>query len=650
MTEPDAPQPTRGAEEPRDLAIAFGVTLVSLAWFSLTWTRTFDLLDEGHLMNQCARVLRGEIPLRDFSEAYGPGVYALNALVLGAFDGQILPVRVTIAVFKALTVGLTYLATRLLVPRSVALIGAGLAAVYWGRFAWNLNTPYGSVYTTFFCLLATYLVARKDPRTSPARALFWAGLAGGCAVLFKQSVALYFLYGLALSVWALDSLTRPRGEATPADRAALALWAVAAVVFLWPLRAYLSPFEYALHFLPLHVLMAVTAAWALQRASGISLRAALSPRMRWLVGGMATVPVLTLVFYLAVGGADSLLHNMFVFSLERENYVMPISLPAMPVGALAAAGGSFLTAMLLAMRGALPAAGAVFVVSFAAGAYGLSALPAGWALGELITTSADAMLGIEGTVVLAVAAALAWSVFAGSAERAFLPLFFFQAMMVLQVFPRAGFNVLLHAGETVPLLTYGLWRWSEMARPQTAVVRTAATALVAVVPLWLASPIVVQIWEQSRDSAAERALPWEETAGIALAPDRYEQRHVAALQPLIEYLRTTEPTDAPLLLLTREPMILYLSRRPPLFGPEQYPLHLVGIRMLPAERQAELLDPAALVAALEARPDTIVVTADDPLSQLYQQRLASLTDVVRREYRLDRRFGRYAVWRRDAPI
>ena len=632
-----------------DLAVAAGLVVGALAWFSLTWGRTFDLLDEGHLLNQSLRVFRGDVPLRDFAEAYGPGVFALNAVVLGWFDRAILPVHVTIALFKAGIVGLTYLTTRALVPRTYALFGAGLATVYWGRLAWNLNTPYGSVYTTFFCLLATYLLIRAPGEGR--RGLFWAGLAGGTALLFKQSVAAYGLFGLGLSLWAVDTV----GERTEEESSRLpsvvvvVLWAVAALVVIAPLRAYLTPREYALHFLPLHVLMGVVAWFASQRCNGMSDRALFSSRMAWLILGAVSVPLATLLLYVTLGGAGALLHTMFVFSLVRENYVAAVGMPPGAIAELVLGVGLLLTAGLLALRGTWAVAGTALALGGLAMGMGVSSLPAVPPLGELWRTSADLQLGILGTAVLVASVGLSWSAIERGEGRAFLPLFFFQAMTTLQVFPRAGFNTLLHAGETVPLLVYVLWRWASLAPARSRAFGVASAAIVAVVPVWLASPIVVQVFEHAAPTARTRSLPWEETAGLALSEDRYGQRKIELLRPLVSALREAEPPDAPLLLLTREPMILYLSRRAPLFSEEQYPLHLVGIRMLPESAQAELLAPERLLETLRRHPETIVVTSDDAASAEYRRRLSAVWSEVTGAYAEERRFGPYAIWRHANP-
>ena len=133
------------------MALAALVFLLALAWFSLSLARSFELSDEGLIVYHSARTMAGEVPYRDFPDVYGPGVLGVTGLVLEAFDGAIVPLRVALAAVKAAAVALTFLICRFAMPRPFALLGALIATAYWGRLSWNLNTPYAALYTTLGC-------------------------------------------------------------------------------------------------------------------------------------------------------------------------------------------------------------------------------------------------------------------------------------------------------------------------------------------------------------------------------------------------------------------------------------------------------------------------------------------------------------------
>ena len=190
------------------MALCAALFTAALAWFWLTLTRTFDLKDEGYFLYLASLVAAGDMPHRDFASVYGPGPYWLNGLLLASFDGQILPVRIAIAVFKATAVVLTFLMGRLLVARQFALLGGALALVYWGRFAWNFNAPYGVLYTLPLCMASVVLLIAALGRPSPGR-LFASAIPLGVAMLFKQTVPLLVGVALALAIFALWSLEKP---------------------------------------------------------------------------------------------------------------------------------------------------------------------------------------------------------------------------------------------------------------------------------------------------------------------------------------------------------------------------------------------------------------------------------------------------------
>ena len=92
----------------RDSWITLALILFSVGYSSLTFTRTLDLRDEGYLLGRSLEVADGAVPHRDFSDVYGPGVFALSAVALNLGEGRILDVRLLVALFKALAVAASF--------------------------------------------------------------------------------------------------------------------------------------------------------------------------------------------------------------------------------------------------------------------------------------------------------------------------------------------------------------------------------------------------------------------------------------------------------------------------------------------------------------------------------------------------------------
>ncbi|MET0961759.1 MAG: hypothetical protein ABWY05_02940 [Noviherbaspirillum sp.] len=85
------------------VAILVG-TLLSIAWIACTWRYGFDVADEGYYWYGAQRLLRGEIPMRDFM-AYDIGRYAWTAAIMGKLgDDGIFGARMGAAIYQLFTI------------------------------------------------------------------------------------------------------------------------------------------------------------------------------------------------------------------------------------------------------------------------------------------------------------------------------------------------------------------------------------------------------------------------------------------------------------------------------------------------------------------------------------------------------------------
>ena len=169
-----AARPGRGFGDVEIGALLF---VLAFGYFGLTLGRTFDLRDEGYIYYGVKKVAEGAIPHRDFVCLYGPGVYALSAVAYRLFGDEIMGVRLLISAIRAGAVVLAFALACRIAPRRFALIAAGLAAAYWGKVIWNLNTPYAALYTIPLGMAALLILLRAMSRDS----LRWFAAAGTAA-------------------------------------------------------------------------------------------------------------------------------------------------------------------------------------------------------------------------------------------------------------------------------------------------------------------------------------------------------------------------------------------------------------------------------------------------------------------------------------
>ena len=155
-------------------------------WYYLD--RGWIPFDEGTLAHSAERVLRGELPHRDFIEVYTGGLTYLNALAFKIFGVHLLATRyVLFAVFLFWVPALYYAASRLATPLVAAAVT--LLGVLWSvpNYPAALPSWYNLFLATFG--LASLLAHLEAPRR---RWLVLAGLAGGLSILGKVT-GLFFV-------------------------------------------------------------------------------------------------------------------------------------------------------------------------------------------------------------------------------------------------------------------------------------------------------------------------------------------------------------------------------------------------------------------------------------------------------------------------
>jgi len=171
------------------LSIITGV-LVTTCWFLITWRYGFDFGDEGYYWYGAQRVMRGEVPIRDFL-AYDIGRYIWAATVMFLLnDDGIWGARAAAAIYLILPVCVgTFLALHALDTRlsKVKKISFGIAVA----LIFNLwAIPYYKVfdYGTSILIIAMLVIILTS--LSPSR-WFGAGLILGLAAIMGRNHGVY---------------------------------------------------------------------------------------------------------------------------------------------------------------------------------------------------------------------------------------------------------------------------------------------------------------------------------------------------------------------------------------------------------------------------------------------------------------------------
>ena len=173
---------------PAALVIAAGLYLFP---FML---RTWVPHDAGLLGQSAERVLQGELPHRDFEDAYTGGLSFLHAAAFQLLGMKLTSLRwVLFASALAVVPALYGIAVRAAPPWLACLVTA--ACVVWS--VPNYPGPLPTWYVLFLTIGGTYLLIRYG-ETGQRRWLLAAGVCGGLSLLFKI-FGLYFL--AAASFW-----------------------------------------------------------------------------------------------------------------------------------------------------------------------------------------------------------------------------------------------------------------------------------------------------------------------------------------------------------------------------------------------------------------------------------------------------------------
>jgi hypothetical protein len=149
------------------------------------------IYDEGLAVYGAVRILKGEMPYRDFWTLYAPGEFYLLAGIFKLLGTSIKTVRILQILIHALLSILVYLFMRQLNAAGFSLLGYFVSLLWLRRMlfygpSYSYNAPTAMV----FVLLAAYCIIYFI-RQGRKRWLFIAGLSSALTCLFRQDFGLY---------------------------------------------------------------------------------------------------------------------------------------------------------------------------------------------------------------------------------------------------------------------------------------------------------------------------------------------------------------------------------------------------------------------------------------------------------------------------
>ena len=206
--------------------------LLIFGFFFLISNSPLNILDEGFVLYAAERILRGDLPYRDFQLHYMPAQFYVLAALFKAFGHSIFVERMWDAVVRTGMVAAGFALARNLMPPAPAAIAALLVMLRLGASGFhgiNLFPALLFALLSGACLLASFPGALRGW-------LIAAGLLAGVAVLFRQDVGGYAVAIDLLMLGAWRRLGRPAGF-VPYAVALAGVTVPPALFFLWGVGA-----------------------------------------------------------------------------------------------------------------------------------------------------------------------------------------------------------------------------------------------------------------------------------------------------------------------------------------------------------------------------------------------------------------------------
>lgn len=301
----------------RDVLFGGGVVLLSSVYLGSRALRGWIPHDEGLLAQSAERVLRGELPHRDFDATYTGGLEVLHAAAFRVLGVELASLRWTLLAFAIAFVAALYvLARRAAAPPLAAALA--LAGVAWSLPNYFAALP--SWYVLFFWTFGGVLLWAFATSRRPV----WLAAAGACAGLafLAKTPGILFL-GAAFLFVAFDeqALAAPSGPGVPPSRAMLWVLAGALTLLVGGLVGLVSrqlgAMELLVYVVPTAALAALLVRRELELCGGGARVRSLVLRCAALAVGAAIPIALFLVPYATSGSLGDFWRGSFVLPQRR---------------------------------------------------------------------------------------------------------------------------------------------------------------------------------------------------------------------------------------------------------------------------------------------------------------------------------------------
>lgn len=630
------------------IAFAF----VAMAWLWLLRSYGFQVEDEGTLLFQFERVLRGQRPYIDFHTGYTPGYFEFGRASMAWLGDTAMAVRTVLAFSNVITATALYAITRRVAAAWVAplpaLVWLAFVPAYAGEFA-AFNIPYPTwPATTAWMLVALAMLAWS--RRGSLLTLVLAGAACALALCLRPDAGAFALAGSTWAVCATSTATRG------IDR--LARWAGAAFMAagVWyTFQFQVLSADAFVHLLPTVAIAFLAASWPVHRtavgrpaaAGALSVLAIsfLVPTVAWMAP-----------LYSALGHDVFLREVLLVGADYQSLYFTAHPMPQLHSAALAAGVLGIAVLGRAVIRQAITARLAAATVVVATIAAFIAALSIGLAPeGTLHAVSSQlenagywlALLANFGAIVFLVRKRVKTTGEAEASEQLtsrvsdLLVITPLAVAMYLQLYPRSDF---MHQITAVPLtavlaavLLDRVSQWWSGSELSATLVRGF---------VWTVAVIVLAV--ETGPVVAASYASWQEPAPMAAMPRRLNvhveteaEDELAELQRTVTWLRQHTQAGEPVLSFPATSGVLFAAE---LSNPSPHDYWFPGRPDHDEEQR--------VLGLLEAKPPRFVVTVNRHWTFFSEAPswFSAMREFVVANYSLAMRAGRYDVLvRNDLP-
>lgn len=270
--------------------------------------------DEGLLAQTAERVLRGELPHRDFDDAYTGGLAIYHAGVFRVLGTSLIALRVALLVAYVAWLPIVYWVARKFAAWGPATFVMAIVAV------WSVPNRVAAMPSWYNLFLATAGAAALCRYLDTRRRgwLLAAGVAGGLSVLVKLTGLAYIAGALLVLVW--DEQERD----TVAPPAYSAFVTASLGIFIAVLARAVSRvpgISAQWHFVLPAACLAGVLIWRQWKKSTGNI-GELMINVGTLIGGIAIPVAVFMIPYVASGSAQALVHGVIIAPGQRFQYAV----------------------------------------------------------------------------------------------------------------------------------------------------------------------------------------------------------------------------------------------------------------------------------------------------------------------------------------